>query len=319
MCCTCPNLPSNGSRADLVLLARGTARIDRASNTTRAAIEDYARGSMIEARKRAAVRSGSRGSLFRLPAALLQTSREPRAPAPAWLTSRPIAHRGLHDALAPENTLPAFEAAVAAGYPIELDVHVLRDGEVIVFHDADLLRAAGVARGLIEEDRASIRAYRLFGGAFGIPTLREVLALVQGKVPVLIEIKAERGTHGAARAVFERLVGYPGPLAVQSFDPWTVAWFRDHAPHIPRGQLAGPLRDEALGGFERFASRRLLTLALSRPHFVNFDLRALPDAWLGWVTRLAGVAVLCWTVRDASDLSKARALGLNFVFDDVRP
>jgi glycerophosphoryl diester phosphodiesterase len=240
-------------------------------------------------------------------------------PLPAWLTSRPIAHRGLHDAAAPENSLPAFEAAIAAGYPIELDVHVLRDGEVVVFHDDELSRLAGVARALREEDRASIRKHRLLGGAFGIPTLREALALVQGKVPLLIEIKAKQRAGGDAHAVFERLVGYPGPLAVQSFDPWTVAWFHQHAPHIPRGQLGGPLQDEALGGLERFASRRLLTLAVSRPHFINFDLRALPDAWLAWVARLTGRPVLCWTVRDAADLQKARELGLNFVFDNVRP
>jgi len=238
---------------------------------------------------------------------------------PAWLTSRPIAHRGLHGAAAPENSLPAFEAAIAAGYPIELDVHVLRDGEVVVFHDEDLLRAAGVSRSLLEEDRSSIRAHRLFGGAFGIPTLREVLALVQGKVPLLIEIKAKHGMPGAAREVFERLVGYSGPLAVQSFDPRTVAWFHAHAPHIPRGQLSGPLREDPVGALERFASRRLLTLALSRPHFVNYDLRALPDGWLGLLARVTGLAILCWTVRSEADLHKARALGLNFVFDHVRP
>jgi glycerophosphoryl diester phosphodiesterase len=246
-------------------------------------------------------------------------ARKRGSPLAAWLTSQPIAHRGLHDASAPENSLPAFAAAIAAGYPIELDVHVLPDGEVIVFHDADLQRMAGVPRTLAQEDRNSIRAHRLLGGSCGIPTLREALALVQGRVPLLIEIKAKE--HGAAdaRAVFERLVGYPGPFAVQSFDPWTMAWFHEHAPHIPRGQLAGPLRDDPVGKLERFASRRLLTLALSRPHFVNYDLRALPDAWLDWVARLSGLAVLCWTVRDESDLRKARALGRNFVFDDVRP
>lgn len=242
-----------------------------------------------------------------------------RGAPPAWLTSRPIAHRGLHDSAAPENSLPAFEAAIAAGYPIELDVQLLPDGEVIVFHDEDLQRAAGVARSLLQEDRSSIRAHRLFGSEFGIPTLREALSLVQGKVPLLIEIKAKRRAPGTAREVFERLVGYPGPLALQSFDPWTLGWFREHAPHITRGQLAGPLRDEPLGALERFASRNLLTLALSRPHFVNYDLRALPDAWLGTLARVTGLPVLCWTVRDEADLRKARALGLNFVFDHVRP
>jgi glycerophosphoryl diester phosphodiesterase len=238
---------------------------------------------------------------------------------PEWLTTRPIAHRGLHDVDAPENTLPAFEAAIAAGYPIELDVHVLRDGEVIVFHDEDLQRAADVPRTLLEEDRHSIRAHRLFGSAFGVPTLREVLRLVQGKVPVLIEIKARQRVADRERAVFERLVEYPGPVAIQSFNPRTLAWFHEHAAHVPRGQLAGPLHGDGLGRFERFASQRLLTGAISRPHFVNFDLRGLPDAWLTLVSRVAGFSVLCWTVRSDADREKAEELGLNYVFDQVRP
>jgi glycerophosphoryl diester phosphodiesterase len=236
----------------------------------------------------------------------------------AWLTTRPIAHRGLHSADAPENTLPAFEAALAANYPIELDVHVLRDGEPIVFHDADLLRAAGVARSLHDEDRDSIRRHHVFGGAHGIPSLSEVLRLVDGKVPLLIEIKASARAP-RPRAVLDALAGYRGPVALQSFDPWTLRWFARHAPELPRGQLAGPLRDDSVGRFERLASRRLLAALVSRPHFLNYDLRALPDPWVALVARAARLPLLCWTVRSDADRRKAEQLGLNYVFDHVRP
>lgn len=240
-------------------------------------------------------------------------------PLPAWLTSQPIAHRGLHDAERPENTLPAFEAALAAGYPIELDVHVLPDGEVIVFHDDDLKRATGNARSLLDETRSSIRGHRVFGSSHGIPSLRDVLGLVQGKVPLLIEIKAKQHIDGADQAVFASLVGYSGPFALQSFNPWTLRWFRTHARHLIFGQLGGPLKDDGLSALERFASQRLLTLAVSRPHFVNYDLRALPDAWLTTLLRATRLPLLAWTVRNEADKQKAEALGINYVFDHVRP
>jgi glycerophosphoryl diester phosphodiesterase len=238
---------------------------------------------------------------------------------PEWLTTRPIAHRGLHDAARPENTLPAFEAAMAAGYPIELDVHVLSDGEVIVFHDDDLKRATGLARSLLEETRSSIRAHRVFGTSHGISCLRDVLALVDGKVPLLIEIKAHRHVDNYEQAVFRSLVGYAGPYALQSFNPWTLSWFRKHAPHVVCGQLGGPLREDGLSAFERIASQRLLTLAVSRAQFLNYDLRALPDTWLGTVQRATGLPLLCWTVRNEADRQKAEALKLNYVFDNLRP
>ena len=238
---------------------------------------------------------------------------------PEWLLSHPIAHRGLHDAARPENTLPAFEAALAAGYPIELDVHVLPDGEVIVFHDDDLARAVGVSRSLLDEDRRTIRHHRVFGTPHGIPSLREVLGLVQGKVPLLIELKAHQHVERDEQAVFASLVGYSGPFALQSFNPWCLAWFRTHARHLVCGQLGGPLREDGLSRVERLASQRLLTLAVSRPRFLNYDLRALPDRWVSAVVRATRLPLLCWTVRSEDDRKKAEALGLNYVFDHIRP
>jgi glycerophosphoryl diester phosphodiesterase len=238
----------------------------------------------------------------------------------SWLSTRPIAHRGLHSTEAPENTLPAFEAAARAGYPIELDVHMLPDGTVVVFHDDDLLRAAQLQRPLSQETALSIRSHRLFGTSHGIPSLSEVLELVAGRVPVLVEIKNRHDQQGVEQAVFQQLLRYHGELAVQSFNPFAVAWFGKYAPHITRGQLAGPLEeDEGLTSFQRFATRRLLSALWSRPHFINYDLRGLPDRWVQNVARMAGLPLLCWTVRTPADKSKADALGANYVFDNLRP
>jgi len=237
-----------------------------------------------------------------------------------WLTTRPIAHRGLHGSDAPENTLPAFEAAARAAYPIELDVHMLSDGTVVVFHDDDLLRAARLRRTLAEETTLSIRDHKLFGTSHGIPTLSEVLEQVAGRVPILVEIKSRHGQQGVEQAVYQQLMRYHGEVAVQSFNPFAVAWFADNAPHITRGQLAGPLDDDkALTSFQRFATRSLLSALWSRTHFINYDLRGLPDAWVQNVARAARLPLLCWTVRTPPDKIKADQLGANYVFDQLRP
>jgi glycerophosphoryl diester phosphodiesterase len=249
----------------------------------------------------------------------MQNASSPRAAWPAWLTTRPIAHRGLHDAQRPENTCAAFEVALAHGYPIELDIHVLSDGEVIVFHDGDLLRATGLARSLQQETRTSIRTHRVFGSAETIPSLRDVLALVNGRVPLLIEIKAHGAYAASGAAILALLSSYTGPFALQSFNPWALAYFRRRAPHILRGQLGGPLRGDGLRPAERLASEHLVTWLVSRAHFVNYDLGALPAAWVTMVTRALSLPLLAWTVRSEEDKQRAEALRVNYVFDNVRP
>ena len=243
----------------------------------------------------------------------------PRAPLPGWLTSVPVAHRGLHGPGVPENTMPAFEAALRAGYPIELDLHVLPSGEVIVFHDHDLQRAAGIAQSLRHVDAQTLREARLFGTSERIPLFTELLALVAGKVPLLIEIKAHHQVLGVAPAVHALLKSYRGEVALQSFNPYVLSWFRSHAPKLACGQLAGPLLNDGLTTFERLASRTLLSAVVSRPDFINFDLTALPDRLVDTVCKTFQLPLLCWTVRTEEQQRKAEALGVNYVFDNVRP
>ncbi len=240
-----------------------------------------------------------------------------RAALPAWLTQRPISHRGLHGPGAPENSLAAFEAARDADYPIELDVHVLSDGEVVVFHDEQLLRATGEKGSLHSQTRDSLGRYRLFGTEQRIPTLAQVLDLVSGKVPLMVEIKGRLPKR--ARHVHALLAKYSGEFAVQSFDPYTVAYFRDHAPEWPRGQLAGLIEGGPHSRFERFATRRVLGALVSRPHFINYELKGLPDPWLQGISRILDLPLVCWTVHNEAEKRKAEELGINYVFEGIRP
>lgn len=240
---------------------------------------------------------------------------------PSWIRERPCAHRGLHDLKAgiPENAISAFEAALEADYAIELDVQILGDGTLVVFHDDNLVRATGIDRSLMQCTRQSVSQLGVFGTDQRIPLLSEVLTLVRGRVPILLEIKHRGTTTQIAAAIHAALDAYQGALAVQSFNPYVLRWFRQHAPSYARGQLGGPLHDDPIVPFEKFASRSLLTMALSRPDFINFDLRALPDRWVNLVAAATRSPVLGWTVRTDADHQKALSLGVNYVFEGIRP
>ncbi len=238
--------------------------------------------------------------------------------APAWVTSRPIAHRGLHDAGTPENSLGAFEAARDAGLPIELDVHPSVEGEPVVFHDDTLDRMTGQGGRVVDLPWHRLRTRALAGGPERIPHLADVVRCVGGRVPLVVEIKNPDAVGVIERAVLRVLSGYEGEVAVQSFNPYSIAWFRRNAPKIVRGLLAGDLDETDLGALQKFVLRRLLLAPSVRPHYVGYDLRALPFWSPSWLRNL-GIPLVAWTVRTESQRARARALADNFIFEAVDP
>ena len=151
----------------------------------------------------------------------------------------PIAHRGFHeDANSPENSIPAFKRAVERGYGIELDLHLLSDGSLAVFHDDTLLRMTGeegCVKDLTQED---LKNYRLGGTEHTIPTFVQVLKLVQGEVPLIIELKSEDNVPELCKATLDALDAYQGDFVIESFDPRVLMWLKKNAPEITRGQLS---------------------------------------------------------------------------------
>jgi glycerophosphoryl diester phosphodiesterase len=215
------------------------------------------------------------------------------APDASWLTATPIAHRGLHDGNVEvaENSLPAFELAVARGWAIELDVRLLGDGTPAVVHDGDLRRLTGDERPLRALGREDLRSVALPGDSGPVPTLDEVLDLVAGRVPLVVEMKPQpRGTL-LATAVAAALAGYRGEAAALSFDPRLVGWFARREPGRLRG-LNGGAGVPVAGGL--LDSR--VALRLARPHFLGFAVERLP-APLPARLREAGTPVLAYTIR----------------------
>jgi glycerophosphoryl diester phosphodiesterase len=234
----------------------------------------------------------------------------------AWLTERPIAHRGLHTPGRPENSLGAVTDAVEAGYAVELDVRLTADGVPVVFHDERLDRLTD-ERGLVRDTTwETLSACTLLDTAHSVPRFDEVLDVVDEQVPLLVELKQTDRVGSLATAVASRLDRYGGGFAVQSFDPRLVGWFRRHRPDWPRGQLAG--LDTGGSVVSRFAVNRLLTNLYTRPDFVGYCHEHLPYPPVAR-TRERGRPVLAWTVTTETARRTVDLFADNIIFEDIRP
>ena len=231
----------------------------------------------------------------------------------AFLTAQPYAHRGLHGRGVVENSRAAFRGAIARGHGIELDVQAAASGEAFVFHDAELDRLTE-AHGRVDERTAhELAAVRLRGSDETIPRLDDVLRLVAGRVPVLIEVKAQRRRLTAlCLSVRRALEGYRGHAAVMSFDPRVPAWFRAHSERTVRGLVITAPPPQGL----RQRIERTLAMRAARPDFVAHDVRQLPTP-LTQRLRARGVPVLTWTVRSDVDRQVAALHADQPIYEDA--
>lgn len=231
----------------------------------------------------------------------------------SWLLRRPIAHRGLHGEEVPENSALAYQLAAAHGYPIEIDLQLTKDGEVAVFHDDMLARMTG-AEGLIwDRTLAELKALRLGGTDQKILTFQEVLALVKGKVPLLIEIKPQRD-KGIEKKTVELLKNYRGEFAVQSFDPMIIRRIRRLAPKFFRGILATHDADDQ-PAIKRFALRKMPLNFWIKPDFISYNVRGLPLKR----GKIKNKALLAWTVNSQETLSLGTKYADNVIFEHIDP
>jgi glycerophosphoryl diester phosphodiesterase len=248
-----------------------------------------------------------------------------RAPLPPAFLHLPFAHRGLHDHSQGviENSLSAFRAAIVAGYGIELDVQRSADDLPVVFHDDDLDRltdATGAFRGY---SAAELGRMHLRGSTDTIPTLKEVLAMVAGRAPLLIEIKENWNTMKDTDGILEQsvaaaLAGYAGPVAVMAFNPHCIAHMARFAPDLPRG-LTTESYDPALNApipaevCERL--RGIPDYDRTGSSFISHQVSDLGRPRVAELKRL-GAAILCWTVRSPKQEAEARKIAHNITFEN---
>ena len=233
----------------------------------------------------------------------------------SWLVKTPIAHRGLHNEDIPENSLPAFENAIKHKFAIELDVRSTQDGAIVVFHDDNLGRMTGTSGYISKMNLDDIKKLRLLKTAEQIPTLKEVLELVAGRTPLLIEIK-NMNKVGLEKEVYKVLAGYSGEYAIQSFNPYSLEWFKEHAPQIKRGQLSGFLRGADVGFFKRIAIKKLWVNKVSEPNFISYDIDNLPNRY---VKKCKNLPLLAWCVRTEGQKEKALKFADNIIFEAIDP
>lgn len=230
------------------------------------------------------------------------------------------AHRGLHskDQKVPENSLAAFRAAVEAGYGIELDIQLSKDGQVVVFHDDTLDRVCGVHGRVDAFTLAELRGMRLCATDETIPLLTEVFDVVAGRTPLIIELKTGPRNSELCEKALALLRAYGGPCCIESFDPRIVRWFRRNAPDILRGQLADAPR--SYGARKRLQGAVLGGLfcnCIARPQFIAYGPGKKP-----WPARLAealGALRVCWTVRPEDDIAAKEAENDAVIFEFYRP
>lgn len=238
------------------------------------------------------------------------------------------AHRGLHDkdSGVPENSEKAFTLAVDCGFGMEFDLQLTKDNYVVVHHDHSISRTCGEDRLVSEMDLGELRQHRLFGTDEKIPLFEDVLKIVDGRTPLIIELKGYNRADELCPRVMEILKNYKGLYCVESFDPRIVKWFKGNRPDIVRGQLMHHMESgveltstKRLSAFEAFAARNLMTNFLTRPHFEAYDFHGREIPSMAAVRGLFGMQEVSWTLRREEDFEKAKALGNLCIFEGFIP
>lgn len=233
----------------------------------------------------------------------------------SWLTATPIAHRGLHDDnhQVPENSLPAASAAMASGYAIECDVQLSADGTPFIFHDDDLERLTGVRGKFRASSDQFLSGLRLAGTEAAIPSVREFLALVSGRVPIVMELKGlSPDADGDFVERLESIVrSYQGELAFMSFDDWLVRQLIESGTMRPVGLTAEGQEADVL---ERH--RKVFDLGCA---FTSYNIRHLPNNFVDHVRSECDLPVISWTIRTLDDASLSNRLADQMTFEGIAP
>lgn len=245
-----------------------------------------------------------------------------RRPSTASFRKWLYAHRGLHDnaSAAPENSLPAFQKAVDAGFGIELDVQLTKDRVPVIFHDFTLKRICGAEGRLRDFTYDELQQMRLCGTDQRIPKLEEALELVGGRVPLIVELKIDTANLALCPIADGLLSAYRGMYCVESFNPLAVRWYRKHRREVIRGQLSDAfLKEGEYVGPLYFMLQNLLFNWLARPDFIAYN-RKYPKVLSRLLCRrLFGNTAAAWTVKSREQLEEAKRYFDIYIFDSFLP
>jgi len=234
-----------------------------------------------------------------------------------WILSKPIAHRGLHCDKIPENSLAAFQAAIDAGYPIEIDVQLTKDKVPVVYHDDTLNRLTGLQKRVTKAMCHVVSALKIADTDQDVPTFKEVLDLIAGKVPLLIEIKRNKGSRGIERIVLDALKDYKGKFAIQSFNPMALRKVRKIDPSIYCGLLSSKLTEMKMLRIKRAAVRNARLFFLAKPDFVSFEINSFPNDRVKRFREELQLPIIGWTVKTKEDIERALEYCDGIIFENI--
>lgn len=238
-----------------------------------------------------------------------------------WIKDNYIAHRGFHslDKSIPENSLLAFKRAMDYQYSIELDVNVTKDGHVVAFHDINLKRMCKVDINLSDVTYDEIKDFTLLNTNEKIPLLSDVLQLVKGKVPLLIELKPKGNNKLLCRSFMKTMRQYDGVYAIHSFSPGIVYWFKKNYPNIIRGQITEFFRNaNHMNGFNKFLMKTMFFNRFTKPDFINYGIKDLPNKYTDKAYE-KGICVISYCARNNLEFNLVKKHYDNAVFEFFRP
>lgn len=233
-----------------------------------------------------------------------------------FLKQNLIAHRGMHDIKngIPENSIEAFIQAINSNYLIELDLHILKDGNVVVFHDDNLNRMTGINKNIKDCSYEEIKALKLLNTNSYIPLFKDVLALVNGRVPIVIELKYDVRVGALENKVMELLENYKGKYVIKSFSPLSILWIKKYYPDVIRGFLSSDMKNENCCFLKKFLLKSSFLIKLLDIDFISFSITALPDKKVQNFRK--NHLVLGWTVRSKEDFEKGRKYCDNLICEN---
>ncbi len=231
-----------------------------------------------------------------------------------------ISHRGYHDKTTPENSLAAFKKSIDAGFSIEIDVRLTKDDIPVVFHDEVLDRMTSANGKVSQYMLSSLKKLKLSDSEEIIPSLEEVLELVAGKVPLIIELKNNTKSYKLEEEVFKLLAEYLGEFTIQSFNPFSLQWIRDNYPNTVLGLLTTyEFGKEALNVSKKAIVRFMPLLPMIRPEYIGVNHRSFSSLQLSIIKTVSNAKIIYWTVDNKEDFKRLIKNSDNLIFEGFDP
>lgn len=234
-----------------------------------------------------------------------------------WLKDIPFAHRGLYNEVIPENSMGSFRNAIKYGYGIELDVQYTKDKKIVVFHDNELYRMTGYKGKVYDLTYLEINKLTLLNTNERIPLFKDVLNLINERVPLLVEIKKSKEYINLSEDVYNTLKDYKGKYAIQSFDPRVISWYKQHVDKVIRGQLSFNFRDTCFKWYEKIALKDMIFNFYSKPDYICYGLRGINSLQIKFLRKKK--PIISWTIKNKNEMEFADKYSDNIIFEGFMP